>query len=244
MHYLTCMSTHTNPIHANGQQEMILVRHGQSTANASGVWQGQLDFPLSGQGRQQALYAGRALKGTKISGIYASPLSRAFETAEIIAREVGFSGEVVPVPGLMERHGGILEGHTWAEQEARNPEFARKFLALPEEERWTLVGAEADEEILARFESALSGIRSRVGATGGPFVVVSHGGVMRAFLRNLFGPSVLPGTERAPNASITRLLWDTAQPDAAPRLLQIASTRHLTHLGSEAGEKKYSPGHE
>jgi len=112
---------------------MLLIRHGQSTANASGVWQGQLDFPLSEEGRRQAATAGRTLKGTKISGVYASPLARAFETAEIVTREAGFSGEVIPMPGLVERHGGVLEGHTWAEQEACDPEFAEKFLALPEE---------------------------------------------------------------------------------------------------------------
>ena len=203
---------------------MILIRHGQSTANASGVWQGQLDFPLSEQGRLQAAHTGRALRGTKISGVYASPLSRAFETAEIVARKAVFSGEVVPIPGLTERHGGILEGHTWAEQEARNPAFAEKFLSLPEEERWRLVGAETDEEILARFEQAISSILSRHPGADGALAVVSHGGVMRAFLRDRFGSTTLPGVERAPNASITRLLWE---PNTTPRLLELASTRHL-----------------
>jgi broad specificity phosphatase PhoE len=210
---------------ASKQQEIILIRHGQSTANASGVWQGQLDFPLSEEGRLQAAYTGRALVGTKISGVYASPLSRAFETAEIVAREAGFTGEVVPLPGLMERHGGILEGHTWAEQEARNPDFVEKFLSLPEEERWALVGAETDEEVLVRFEKAISEILSRSQAD--PIVVVSHGGVMRAFLRHVFGPEVLSDTERAPNASITRLFWDLSKPDATPKLLELVSTSHL-----------------
>lgn len=206
---------------------MILIRHGQSTANATGVWQGQLEFPLSNLGRLQAAEAGQALKGTKISGVYASPLSRAFETAEIVAREAGFAGEVIPVPGLMERHGGTLEGHTWDEQEARDPVFAAKFLALPEEERWTLVGAETDEEILDRFERAISETRSRQESANGPFVVVSHGGIMRAFLRERFGPAILSGHERTPNASITRILWDLSRPDAPPQLLELASTGHL-----------------
>lgn len=214
----------TNPSY---QQEMILIRHGQSTANMSGVWQGQLDFPLSELGRLQAARTGHALKGTKISGIYSSPLSRAFETAETVAREAGFLREVVPMAGLMERHGGILEGHTWAEQEAQNPALAEKFLALPEEERWTLVGAETDEAIIARFEREISTILSHHYSADGSLVVVSHGGVMRAFLRHLFGPTVLPGAERAPNASITRILWDLAEPDALPQLIELASTQHL-----------------
>ncbi len=219
---------HTESAARAGEQEIILVRHGQSTANATGVWQGQLDYPLSEEGRRQAAAAGRALRDTELSGVYASPLSRAFETAEIVAREAGFPGGVVPLPDLTERGGGVLEGLTWEEQETRNPEFVSKFLALPEEERWTLAGAEADEEILARFERALSKIRSRHPENDGSLVIVSHGGSMRAFLRDIYGPEILPGHKRASNCSFTRLLWNPSAPDADPKLLELASTRHLS----------------
>src|SRR5918997_3433123 len=203
-------------------QEMLLVRHGESTANAKGIWQGQMEFPLSERGRAQASLAGLGLSSEPFEGLYSSPLFRAMETAEIIRDRAGFAGEVVPVEGLSERNGGILEGHTWAEQEQRNPELAKKFLAIPEEDRWALVGAETDEEVVARFGEALASIgarhpeRSRI-------VIVSHGGVMRAYLRELFGPEVLPGAQRAANASITRLQWD----DAGPHLIELAATSHL-----------------
>jgi broad specificity phosphatase PhoE len=202
--------------------ELLLVRHGQSTANAKGIWQGQMEFPLSEQGRKQAGRAGLALSREPFDGLYSSPLSRAFETASIIRDRTGFAGEVVPVGGLSERHGGILEGRTWAEQERRNPELAHKFLAIPEEERWALVGAETDEEVISRFYEALSTISARH-PDGSRLVVVSHGGVMRAFLRDLFGPEILPGAQRAANASITRMLWGEAE----PRLLEVAATTHL-----------------
>ncbi len=207
------------------RQELLLVRHGQSTANANGVWQGQMEFPLSSEGRRQASLAGQALAGTDYNAIYSSPLARAFETAEIIARESGFAGEVVPMRGLIERHGGVLEGHTWADQEERNPEFAQEFLSLPEEERWAFAGAETDEEVMARFEAALDKIRSRH-PEGARIIVVSHGGSMRAFLRDRFGPGVLPGTHRAANASITRIAW--GRNGTNPDLLSLASTEHLT----------------
>src|SRR5918996_6025909 len=203
-------------------QEMLLVRHGESTANAKGIWQGQMEFPLSERGRAQASLAGHGLSRQPFEGLYSSPLSRAFETAEIIRDRTGFAGEVVPLGGLSERHGGILEGHTWAEQEQRNPELAKKFLAIPEEERWVLVGAETDEEVISRFDEALSSIRA-LHPRGSRIVVVSHGGVMRAFLRELFGPEVLPGAQRAANASITHLQWG----EMGPRLLEVASTAHL-----------------
>jgi broad specificity phosphatase PhoE len=208
-----------------------MIRHGQSTANASGVWQGQLEFPLSEEGRRQAAETGQALKQIKISGIYASPLARAFETAQIIAREAVFPGEVVPLPGLVERHGGILQGKTWADQKTNNPEFVRGFLALPEEERWAFAGAETDKEILGRFEEAFSKILSRHPSGDGSIIIVSHGGVMRAFLRDRFGPSVLPDHERAANASITRLLHDPADDNIALQLVELASTSHLPRGG-------------
>ena len=204
------------------EQELLLIRHGQSTANASGVWQGQMEFPLSEEGRRQAFLAGKALAGERLDAIYSSPLGRAFETAEIIAHETGFRGAIVPLAGLMERRGGALEGTTHAERETRDPGFSKKLLSLPEEERWTLVGAETDEAVLARFEGAISDVCAH-NPLGARLVVVSHGGVMRAFLRDRFGADVLPGTERAANASITRVAWGDE-----PRLLEVASTRHLS----------------
>ncbi len=181
-----------------------------------------MEFPLSEEGRRQAALAGGALSGGTFDGLYSSPLSRAFETASIIQDRTTFAGEVVCVGGLSERHGGLLEGHTWAEQERRNPELAKKFLSIPEEERWALVGAETDEEVISRFGEAISTISDRH-PDGSRLVVVSHGGVMRAFLRDLFGPEVLPGTQRAANASITRLQWERIE----PRLLEVATTAHL-----------------
>ncbi len=204
-------------------QELVLIRHGQSTANAAGVWQGQSEFPLSEEGRRQARLAGRALAGETLDGLYSSPLCRAFETAEIISCEAGFRGKVVAAEGLTERRGGLLEGTTLAEREARYPELMEKFLSIPEEEGWVVVGAETDEEVLARFELSICEIRARHPA-GARIVVVSHGGAMRAFLRDRFGLGILPGAERAPNASITRVEWD---PDGQSRLAELASIRHL-----------------
>ena len=205
-------------------QELIFIRHGQSTANASGIWQGQLDYPLSDVGRDQAAHAGRALASERLDAFYASPLSRAFETASIIARHTNHDEEIIPTRALAERGGGTLEGTTAEQRMDENPELARKFLSIPEWERWTLVGAETDEEVLERFAGAVTEIR-RNHAAEARIVLVSHGGAMRAFFRDLFGEELLPGTARTPNASITRIEW----PDdgTAPRLKSLADTAHL-----------------
>ena len=207
-----------------GAKELILIRHGESTANATGVWQGQLDYPLSDRGREQARLAGRALADGPVHGLYASPLLRAFETAELLAREAGAVVEAVPMDGLKERQGGMLEGTTADERNTWDPDLMRKWASLPEEEGWALVGAETDEEVLGRFEAAIADAMGRHGP-GERVIVVSHGGAMRAYLRDRFGPEVLAGSVRAQNASITRVQW-WANEEAA-RLLSLATTNHL-----------------
>ncbi|MBA2376949.1 MAG: histidine phosphatase family protein [Rubrobacteraceae bacterium] len=213
-------------------KETILIRHGQSTANASGVWQGKLDFPLSDLGREQARTAGEALSEECLDAFYSSPLSRAFETAEIIAREAGFTDDITPMDGLIERGGGAFEGNTWPERERDMPDLIAKFRSVPEEEGWSVVGAETDEEILARFTPAISEILARH-PPGSRIVIVAHGGVMRAFLRNLFGGNILSGGERAENASITRVEWlEKGDGGDKPRLTELAATDHLPEAES------------
>lgn len=207
------------------------MRHGQSTANAEGVWQGQLEFPLSALGRDQARRAGTALAATgRFSGVYTSPLARAAETAGIISNELrssgGFSGEVVSFPGLTERNGGILQGRSFDQARLDSPELIEKFRSLPAEEAWSLVGAETDQELMSRFGSAVDEIRRIHSPEQSPrAVVVAHGGVLRAFLRETFGGDVLPENTRAPNASLTRIAWRS--PGQTPELLTLADTKHL-----------------
>ncbi|MGI8650604.1 MAG: histidine phosphatase family protein [Rubrobacter sp.] len=208
-------------------REIVLIRHGQSTANAEGVWQGQLDYPLSDLGREQARYAGEALLGEEIDSFYASPLSRAFETAQIIARACGFSGEIIAVPGLTERGGGLFEGNTWPERERDMPEVVRRFREAGEEAGWSIIGAETDKDILARFAPMIEEILSRE-ETGGRTVIVSHGGVMRAYLRDRFGPGVLANGQRAGNASITRILMSE---DSSVDLTSVADSAHIPEEG-------------
>lgn len=217
----------------SGSLQIFFIRHGQSTANAEGVWQGQLEFPLSELGREQARLCGRALsRFGDFSSVYSSPLSRASETAEIIRRELvvsgGFDGEIIELASLTERHGGILQGRPWAQTVEENPELIERFRKLPEKEAWSLVGAETDQDLMHRFGQAVAEIQRRhVGAWEERVVLVAHGGVLRAFLRSVFGEEILPGTVRAPNASITHIRWDSA---GEPKLLALASATHLDDL--------------
>ena len=100
-----------------------LVRHGQTDWNRAGKIQGTTDIPLNETGRQQAEQLAAVLKersgypaGTRIDAVYTSPLARAFQTAEILAKEGKLP--LRRLTGLRERDFGCWEGKSWQQVEA------------------------------------------------------------------------------------------------------------------------------
>src|SRR6266568_6485948 len=87
---------------------LLLVRHGQSTWNREHRIQGQLDPPLSTEGRRQAMQVARRLAGRRLAGFYSSDLKRAFETAGLIGEAVAATPS--PSEALREIYLGLWEG--------------------------------------------------------------------------------------------------------------------------------------
>lgn len=91
--------------------KIYLARHGQNEDNANGILNGHRDLPLTDKGIEQAEEVAAEIAAAKMSfsHIYASPLSRAFRTAEIISRGInGPKPEVEPL--LIERDFGVMTG--------------------------------------------------------------------------------------------------------------------------------------
>jgi len=88
---------------------LYLARHGESAANADGVFAShRIDAPLSSNGTLQARALARWLEGKPISAIYVSPLLRARQTAEIACAQ--FDTDPVFMDALAEIDVGELEG--------------------------------------------------------------------------------------------------------------------------------------
>jgi len=176
----------------------MLVRHGQSTWNREHRIQGQLDPPLSAEGRRQAELVGRRLAGRRIDGFYASDLRRAWETAQAIGAAIGLDPQ--PSAGLREIYLGEWEG-------LRTDELAQRFPAAwarwNEEPDWDLVpGGEGADLFEARVAAALDAIFER--HTHGDVVVVTHGGVIQVALHRVVGrPSYGLFPFKIQNASIS-----------------------------------------
>ena len=92
---------------------LVLLRHGESTANADDVFGGWLDFPLTNRGRDQAAAAGRLIRdaGIEPAAVHTSLLIRAMDTADIVVAEAcSDSPPVMRSWRLNERHYGALQG--------------------------------------------------------------------------------------------------------------------------------------
>jgi broad specificity phosphatase PhoE len=96
---------------------IYFVRHGESEANVKAVFAGQKEnSPLTEKGREQALATAKEIKKEelKINRIISSPLKRSFETAKIIAEEIGFdSSKIVIDIRINEYDMGSLTGTPW-----------------------------------------------------------------------------------------------------------------------------------
>ena len=156
---------------------LLVIRHAQSTMNASGLWQGQADPPLSAWGRRQAERLAAALAHVGIRRLVASDLRRARETADILARVL-----VCPLeldPDLREMDVGVWSGRPHAEIAQRWPRAHARLRAGDWDVRPP--GGETRREVRARAERALR--RHLAGSTSsGALAVVTHLGVLRALV--------------------------------------------------------------
>ena len=99
----------------------FMIRHGFSVANLEKRFAGHSDFPLTDIGRLQAEKCAEALKDEHIDAIYASDLSRAFETAIPVAKAHGLT--VIPHKGLREIFAGEWEGMAFDELDKKYSEY-------------------------------------------------------------------------------------------------------------------------
>jgi 2,3-bisphosphoglycerate-dependent phosphoglycerate mutase len=108
---------------------LLLLRHGESTANADDVFGGWLDYPLTNRGRDQAAVAGRLIRdaGLTPSALHTSLLTRAIDTAKIAMAEA-HSDELAAQRSwrLNERHYGVLQGR---QRSAIRKEFGSELYA-------------------------------------------------------------------------------------------------------------------
>jgi len=129
--------------------DVYIARHGETTWNAVGRYQGRLETPLSPLGQAQAQALAGALAYKRIRRIISSPLSRCMQTALPLSVEAGIQIETDPL--LLEIAHGTWEGRYRTEIAATEPELYRAWREHPE--RVTFEGGESLADVLRRWEA-------------------------------------------------------------------------------------------
>ncbi|MDO4784712.1 MAG: histidine phosphatase family protein [Propionibacteriaceae bacterium] len=160
---------------------LILIRHGETRLNALGVFQGQLDEPLSEVGLGQARAAAVSMAGLRPDALYASDLQRARQTADEVARLTG--QEVRTDERLREIHCGSWQGRSIAEVSQEFPQLV-EFRRSGQDFRRSATGETAAELADRVCEGLLDIIKENKNQT---VMIASHGLAIRVGIARLLG---------------------------------------------------------
>src|ERR1700732_1911731 len=160
---------------------VFMVRHGATILSAEDRFAGATDVPLSDEGREQTRRLAERLSRERIAAVYASPLGRTIETAQILAAPHKL--DVQAWEGLREISHGRWEQMTRREVEEKFPEEAAEW----EKDPYTFapLGGESGLAVTARALPALIELVRK--HAGQHILVVSHKATIRLLLSSLLG---------------------------------------------------------
>ena len=212
---------------------VFLVRHGATVLSAEDRYAGSVDVALSEEGRAQARALGARLKDETLAAVYASPMSRAIDTAGLIVAGRGL--EVVEVPELRETDHGHWEGKTLEEIRAGYPdEYARW-----ERDPFTFApsNGETGLQVLGR---ALPAFLTLVGRHADASVlVVSHKATIRLVVGALLGVELRGYRDRLDMSPCGLNILDVKS-GAEARLVLFNDVSHYATVPGPTG-KRLSP---
>lgn len=160
---------------------LFVIRHGETAWSRERRFAGSRDVPLVEEGLRQCEAVARALAGSVVGAVYASPLARARASAEVIARPHRLAVQIEPA--FREMAFGDWEGLTREEVASRFPETYAQWRSAPHVLR--VAGAETLAQVAARVRS---GVQELLAAHEGQTVaLVSHAIVTRLIVLDALG---------------------------------------------------------
>lgn len=204
--------------------ELWVVRHGESTWNIEGRYQGQTDVPLSHVGVLQAASLAGRLTGLNFAAVYSSDLQRAVQTAQAVTERLNGPPQLILEPELREIDVGELSGLVYADIRERHAQYLSDLAADPWRTRRP--GGESMQDLSVRSGAALRAICAR--HPGERVLVFTHGGVVRVAVGLALGgvPEGAWARLSVTNTSITRVLLDASR----GTLLGFNDDAHLEDL--------------
>jgi broad specificity phosphatase PhoE len=202
---------------------IVLIRHGQTVWNREARFRGRAEVELDGFGRLQAEATGRYVAARwPVVAVYASPMQRAIQTADAVARAHGLT--VHPLEGLMDIDFGEWQGCLAEEMEQQYPALFRNWTELPHTMHFP--GGEGLDDVRARLVAALDRVVAR--HPDQTVALVSHTVANRVLLCAVLGLG---------NDHFWRLGQDTcavnvfdAEDDTIYTIIHLNDTSHLQDL--------------
>ena len=179
-------------------EQLILVRHGETTHNVAGIAQGWQDSELSDRGREQVRRLADRLKSFAIDTIYSSPLGRAVTTAKEIERATG--APIHLLDDLREMNYGNWEGKSFLDVRKTDEHHYQRWIA---ESDYPCPEGESHSDVLARMKRAFD----VVSGSKRP-VIVTHGTAIRIGATVLLNAPISMAQQLAQqNASMNVFVW-------------------------------------
>lgn len=205
---------------------LYLVRHGENPANIAKQFScRRVDLTLTEKGVLQAEQTAAFFATRPVDAIYASPLKRAIQTAQIIARPKRLP--VIVMENFREIDVGDLEltPPTAAAWEFHDRIFLSWLSGRPDMQ---FPGGEDYHHLWVRMRSGVEQITR--GRDGQSIIVVGHGGIFTATLRDLCSEVDMPDIllRQTGNCSITEVELDRQNGSVRGRLVEWASCAHLS----------------
>ncbi len=160
--------------------EIILARHGETEWNRAEVFRGRTDIDLNETGRKEAELLAQYLGSLKVEAIYASPLRRALQTAEVVSGQHRLKVNIAP--GLIDFDYGQWQGLANQEVQDKYKELYAEWLNHPE--RVKMPGGESLDDVRERAVVVVDEIIARHKSTA---VLVSHRVVNKVLICALLG---------------------------------------------------------
>ncbi len=144
-------------------QQIFLVRHGETEWSISGQHTGRTDIPLTARGERQAVAIGHYLAGRELK-VLTSPLGRARETCRL----AGLAGKAEVVGDLREWDYGIYEGRTTSDIRASDPSWSIWLSPITD--------GESLQQVAARAQNVIDRV---AGDPANDYALFAHGHILR-----------------------------------------------------------------
>lgn len=207
--------------------ELYLVRHGKTVWNNEHRFQGAWgDSPLVEKDLIRINNLAKRLEGTKFAAIYASPVKRAFQTAQLLAKEMHYDQPVRVAEAIREINFGLAEGKTTLDLAPDLQSEMHLYFNEPAKYDGSLTKGESYREAGARTQFFIKTLLDTY-PDGSKIILVAHGAILNILINAALGTPLNDYRKRGGLANVSLSILDVSK-DKPADLVVFNDKKHIT----------------